>query len=102
MVDRPHHKRAQAAPELRPTFTLKIEAKPDAGTNALKFLLKRLARQYGFKCLDAREEVASAVALHSSNRTGERLCAAPHRGQAFTAQGSAEKDRRAKPTWGRS
>jgi hypothetical protein len=69
MVDRPHHKRAQAPPELRPTFTLKIEAKPGAGTNALKFLLKRLARQYGFKCLDAREDVASA--LHPSNRTAQ-------------------------------
>ena len=69
MVDRPHHQRTQAAPELRPTFTLKIEAKPRAGTNALKFLLKHLARQYGFKCLDAREEVASA--LHPSNPTAQ-------------------------------
>jgi hypothetical protein len=48
---------------------LKIEAKPGAATNALKFLLKRLARQYGFKCLDAREEVASA--LHPSNQTAQ-------------------------------
>src|SRR5262249_43563597 len=65
MADSPHHKRAQAPLGLRPTFTLKIETKPGAGTNALKFLLKRLARQYGFKCLDAHEEVASA--LHLSN-----------------------------------
>jgi hypothetical protein len=51
---------------------LKIEAKPGrAGINALKFLLKRLARQYGFKCLDAREEVAGTAALHPSNRTAQ-------------------------------
>jgi hypothetical protein len=50
---------------------LKIKAKPGAGTNALKFLLKRLARQYGFKCLHAHEEVASAAALHPSNRTAQ-------------------------------
>jgi len=48
---------------------LNIEARPGAGTNALKFLLQRLARQYGFKCLDAREEVASA--LHPFNRTAQ-------------------------------
>jgi hypothetical protein len=71
MADSPRHKRAQAPLGLRPTFTLKIETKPGAGTNALKFVLKRLARQYGFKCLDAREEVASAAALHPSNRTAQ-------------------------------
>jgi len=71
MPDSPRHKRAQAPPELRPTFTLKLETKPGAGANALKFLLKRLARQYGFKCLDVREEVAGTVALHPSNRAAQ-------------------------------
>jgi len=41
----------------------------NAGTNAAKFLLKRLPRQYGSQSLNAPEEVALAVALHPSNRT---------------------------------
>ena len=41
----------------------------NAGTNAVKFLLKRLPRQYGFESLNEREEVALAAALHPSNRT---------------------------------
>jgi hypothetical protein len=49
---------------------INVEKSPDnAGTNAVKFLLKRLARQYDFQSLNAREEVASAAALHPSNRT---------------------------------
>jgi hypothetical protein len=46
------------------------EAPENVGTNALKFLLKRLARQYSFKCLDVREKVVPAAASHLSYRTG--------------------------------
>jgi hypothetical protein len=44
----------------RTIFTLRIVAgKPgSAGIRALRFLLKRLLRQYGFTCLDLREDVA--------------------------------------------
>jgi hypothetical protein len=46
----------------RTIFTLRIVAgKPgSAGDRALKFLLKRLLRQYNFTCLDIREEPAPA------------------------------------------
>jgi hypothetical protein len=43
----------------RTIFTLRIIGKSGtAGIHALKFLLKRLLRQYGFVCLDIREEPA--------------------------------------------
>jgi hypothetical protein len=43
-------------PEQRSTFVLKIEGRPGAeGIHALRFLLKRLLRQYGFRVIDARE-----------------------------------------------
>jgi hypothetical protein len=43
--------------ERRTTFILRLEAKSGtAGIHALRFLLKRLLRQYGFVCLDARKE----------------------------------------------
>ena len=49
---------------------IRAEKPPEnAGTNAVKFLLKRLPRQYGFESLNEREEVALAAALHPSNRT---------------------------------
>jgi len=49
---------------------IRAEKPPEnAGTNAVKFLLKRLPRQYGFESLNGREEVALAAALHPSNRT---------------------------------
>jgi hypothetical protein len=49
---------------------VRVEKPPDsASTNAVKFLLKRLPRQYGFQSLKVREEVALAAALHPSNRT---------------------------------
>jgi hypothetical protein len=48
MTDRP--------PEHRPIFALKIEGKPGgASIRALRFLLKRLLKQYGFVCRDIRE-----------------------------------------------
>jgi hypothetical protein len=41
----------------RTIFTLRIAGKPGAaGIRALRFLLKRLLRQYNFVCLDIREE----------------------------------------------
>jgi hypothetical protein len=49
MTDRP--------PDRRPIFILRIEGRPGAaGIHGLRFLLKRLLRQYGFVCLDIREE----------------------------------------------
>jgi hypothetical protein len=43
----------------RTIFTLRIAGKPGAaGVRALRFLLKRLLRQYHFVCLDLREDVA--------------------------------------------
>jgi len=48
-------------PPSRAVFTLRIAGRPgQAGIHALRFLLKRLLRQYGFTCLDAREEVEPA------------------------------------------
>jgi hypothetical protein len=46
----------------RTIFRLRIVAgKPgSAGIRALRFLLKRLLRQYNFTCLDIREEPAPA------------------------------------------
>jgi hypothetical protein len=47
----------------RTIFVLRIAGKPGtAGIHALRFLLKRLLRQYGFTCLDIREEPAPAPA----------------------------------------
>jgi hypothetical protein len=44
----------------RAVFTLRIAGKPGtAGIHALKFLLKRLLRQYSFVALDVREETES-------------------------------------------
>jgi hypothetical protein len=49
MTDRQH-------PPDRPVFISKIEGRPGAaGDHALRFLVKRLLRQYGFVCLDIRE-----------------------------------------------
>ena len=40
----------------RPTFVLRIEAKPGAaGIRQLRWLLKTLLRRHGFRCVDARE-----------------------------------------------
>jgi hypothetical protein len=51
----------QQPPDHRPIFTLRIVGKPgSAGTRAMRFLLKRLLRQYNFTCLDIREEPAPA------------------------------------------
>jgi hypothetical protein len=52
-----------ARPEQRSTtFVLKIEGKPGiTGIHALRALLKVLLRKYGFKCIDAREDVAPDV-----------------------------------------
>jgi hypothetical protein len=48
--------------EPRPTFTLRIEGRPGgAGIHGLRAVLKVLLRKYGFKCLDAREDVAPDV-----------------------------------------
>ena len=41
---------------VRPRFTLTIEASPDVDAiKALRFVLKKLLRQYGFRCLAVRE-----------------------------------------------
>jgi hypothetical protein len=55
------HRRGGAAMtsirEPRSIFTLRLEGKPGAaGIRALRFLLKRLLRQYGFVALDVCEE----------------------------------------------
>jgi hypothetical protein len=42
--------------EPRPIFTLRIEGKPGtADIRALRWLLKTLLRQHGFRCLDVSE-----------------------------------------------
>jgi len=52
---------ARERPESRSTFVLKIEGRPGAaGIHGLRALLKVLLRKYGFKCLDAREDVAKS------------------------------------------
>jgi hypothetical protein len=57
---------ARERSEQRSTFVLKIEGKPGAaGIHALRFLLKRLLRQYGFVCLDVREDVAPEIERES-------------------------------------
>lgn len=46
-----------AEPAARPTFLLRLEARPGvAPIRALRWLLKGLARQHGFRCLDVRED----------------------------------------------
>jgi hypothetical protein len=41
----------------RPTFVLRLEARPGISEiRALRWLLKVLARQHGFRCLDIRED----------------------------------------------
>jgi hypothetical protein len=37
-------------------FILRLEGKPGTGIRALRWLLKRLLRQHGLRCLDAHEE----------------------------------------------
>jgi hypothetical protein len=45
----------QQPPE-RPVFVLRIEGRPGADNiKSLRWVLKRLLRRYGLKCLDARE-----------------------------------------------
>jgi hypothetical protein len=39
-------------------FILRLEGKPGTGIRALRWLLKRLLRQHGLRCLDAHEESA--------------------------------------------
>jgi hypothetical protein len=47
----------RARPEQRPVFTLKIEGKRGAaGIRSLRWLLKTLLRQHGFRCVEAIEE----------------------------------------------
>jgi hypothetical protein len=48
---------ARRRPEQRrPVFELKLEGTPGtAGIRDLRWLLKRLLRQHGFRCTDARE-----------------------------------------------
>jgi hypothetical protein len=58
----------QQPPERRPIFTLKIEGRPGiAGIRSLRWLLKTLFRQHGFRALDVREDVPQSF---SKNRTG--------------------------------
>jgi hypothetical protein len=46
--------------EPRPIFTLQIEGKPGTdGIRALRWLLKTLLRQHGFRCLDVSEAETS-------------------------------------------
>lgn len=49
---------APPAPEPRGSvFVLTLQARPGvAGVRALKWLLKTLGRQHGFRCLDVRED----------------------------------------------
>jgi hypothetical protein len=42
--------------EKRPIFTLKIEGKPGTAIRSLRWLLKTLLRQHGFRCIEAIEE----------------------------------------------
>jgi hypothetical protein len=42
--------------EPRPIFTLKIEGKRDSSIRSLRWLLKTLLRQHGFRCVEAIEE----------------------------------------------
>jgi hypothetical protein len=54
----------------RAVFTLRIAGKPGTtGIHALRFLLKRLLRQYGFVALDVYEE--SAPARDASNEIAD-------------------------------
>jgi hypothetical protein len=61
----------------RTIFTLRIAGKPStAGVRSLRFLLKRLLRQYGFVCLDIREE--SAPTPDTSNRIADAFTELRH------------------------
>jgi hypothetical protein len=46
----------RARPEQRPIFTLKLEGKPGTAIRSLRWLLKTLLRQHGFRCVEAIEE----------------------------------------------
>jgi len=51
--------------ELRPIFVLRLVAPPGAdGMRALKFLLKPLLRQHGFRALEVREELTTKEKHH--------------------------------------
>jgi hypothetical protein len=43
-------------PEQRPTFVLHIEGEPGTAIRSLRWLLKTLLRQHGFRCVEAIEE----------------------------------------------
>jgi hypothetical protein len=48
--------------EPRPIFTLRVEGKPGADNiRALRWLLKSLLRQHGFRCLDVSECEPSTI-----------------------------------------
>jgi hypothetical protein len=50
MTDRQH-------PPDRPVFVLRIEGRPGVDNiKSLRWVLKRLLRRYGLKCLDVKEE----------------------------------------------
>jgi hypothetical protein len=46
----------RARPEKRSTFALRIEGKPGTAIRSLRWLLKTLLRQHGFRCVEAIEE----------------------------------------------
>ena len=43
----------------RPTFTIKLQSLRGDGIRGLRHVLKRLLRDYGFKCIAAHEEQSS-------------------------------------------
>ena len=52
-----HRNRAPQALVGRPIFVLRLEPRPGvSGIRALRWLLKALSRQHGFRCLDVRED----------------------------------------------
>ena len=70
----------------RAVFPLRIAGKPGtAGIHALRFLLKRLLRQYGFVALDVRKDGAGAHYIHASFHLASLRRAAKARGAHFAA-----------------
>jgi hypothetical protein len=49
-------RRARPEQRQRPIFTLKIEGKPGTAIRDLRWVLKTLLRQHGFRCVEAIEE----------------------------------------------
>jgi len=63
-----HHDRDPDAQSRTARLTLRVEGKPGAvGIRSLRWLLKNLLRQHGFRCLDVSQQTADEPPTEGNN-----------------------------------